>query len=90
MANETLTAVKGFKIAALKAGIKASGNLDLGLIVADGPCRAAAVFTTNKILSPTVTVSKAHVRSGRAQALFVNAGNAGLDYSGIIKLIRGE
>ena len=76
MANQTLTAVQGFKVAAVKAGIKASGNLDLGLIVADQPCTAAAVFTTNKIVSPTVTLSRKHVANGRAQAVFVNAGNA--------------
>jgi glutamate N-acetyltransferase/amino-acid N-acetyltransferase len=76
MANETLTGVKGFKVAALKAGIKASGNLDLGLIVVDGPCTAAALFSTNKIVSPTITVSKAHIKSGKARAVFINAGNA--------------
>lgn len=76
MPNNTLTTPKGFKVAAVKAGIKASGNLDLGLIVADRRCNAAGVFSTNKIVSPTVTVSQAHVRSGYARAVYVNAGNA--------------
>lgn len=74
--NSTLTGPKGFRVAVVKAGIKASGKLDLGLIVADGPCTAAAVFTTNKIVSPSVTISQAHVANGKAQAVFVNAGNA--------------
>jgi glutamate N-acetyltransferase/amino-acid N-acetyltransferase len=74
--NNTLTAPKGFRVAAVRAGIKASGNPDLGLIVADRRCNAAGVFSTNKIVSPTVTVSKAHVRSGYARAVYVNAGNA--------------
>ncbi len=74
--NQTLTAPRGFKVAALKAGIKPSGKLDLGLIVADGLCSAAGVFTTNKVVSPTITVSRSHVRNGRARAVFVNAGNA--------------
>ena len=76
MANETITAVKGFKVAAVKSGIKRSGKLDLGLIVADKPCKAAAVFTTNKIASCTVDISRDHVSNGKAQAVFVNAGNA--------------
>ena len=76
MPNNSLTASKGFKVAAVKAGIKASGNIDLGLIVADRRCNAAGVFSTNKIVSPTVTVSKAHIRSGYARAVYVNAGNA--------------
>ncbi len=76
MSNSTLTAPKGFRVAAVKAGIKASGNPDLGLIVADQPCTAAAVFTTNRVQSPAVRLSREHVRNGRAQAVFVNAGNA--------------
>ncbi len=74
--NETITAVKGFRVAAVKAGIKKSGKLDLGLIVADKPCPTAAVFTTNKIASCTVDISREHVANGKAQAIFVNAGNA--------------
>ena len=76
MANRTLTAPEGFRIAAVKAGIKPSGNLDLGLIVADAACTAAASFTTNKIVGPAVEVSRNHIKGGRAQAVFVNAGNA--------------
>ncbi len=74
--NETLTSVKGFRVSAVRAGIKRSGKLDLGLIVADKPCAAAAVFTTNKIASCTVDISRKHVANGKAQAVFVNAGNA--------------
>ncbi|MBN1765511.1 MAG: bifunctional glutamate N-acetyltransferase/amino-acid acetyltransferase ArgJ [Sedimentisphaerales bacterium] len=76
MPNRTLTAPLGFRVAAVKAGLKASGNLDLGLIVSDVPCRGAAVFSTNKIVSPTIIVNREHVRAGRVQAVFVNAGNA--------------
>ena len=76
MANETITAVKGFKVAAVRSGIKKSGKLDLGLIIADKPCKAAGVFTTNKIASCTVDISRDHISNGKAQAIFVNAGNA--------------
>jgi len=76
MANQTITAPLGFRVAAVKAGIKTSGNLDLGLIVADHPCAAAATFTTNKIFGAAVGVTREHIRSGQARAVFVNAGNA--------------
>ena len=76
MPNQTLTAPLGFRVAAVKAGIKTSGNLDLGLIVADVPCSAAGTFTTNKIVAPAVITCRKHLRSGKAQAIFVNAGNA--------------
>ncbi|MBN1437044.1 MAG: bifunctional glutamate N-acetyltransferase/amino-acid acetyltransferase ArgJ [Sedimentisphaerales bacterium] len=76
MANQTITAPHGFRVAAVKAGIKKSGNLDLGLIIADQPCPAAATFTTNKVVGAPVVVSRQHIRSGYAQAVYVNAGNA--------------
>ena len=76
MANNTLTGPAGFRVAAVRAGIKQSGDFDLGLIVADEPCNAAAMFTSNKVVGPAVTVSREHVRSGRAQVIYVNAGNA--------------
>ncbi len=76
MANISLSTPKGFRIAAVKAGIKASGNLDLGLIVSDVKCTAAGVFTKNKIASPTIAVCREHLSNGKVQAIFVNAGNA--------------
>jgi len=76
MPNQTITSPKGFRVAAVKAGIKVSGNLDLGLIVADRVYPTAAMFTTNKVVGPAVVVSRENVRSGRAQAVYVNAGNA--------------
>src|SRR3954471_16630234 len=68
----------GFRAAGVSAGIKASGNPDLALIVADAPARIAAVFTTNKVLAAPVLVSKEHLaRSGGiARAIVVNSGCA--------------
>lgn len=76
MANLTLTSPKGFRVSAAPAGIKQSGLADLGLIVADAPCTAAATFTTNRIVAPSVVIDRQKIRPGRAQAIFVNAGNA--------------
>lgn len=76
MVNNTLTGPLGFRVGAVKAGIKESGNLDLALIVADHPCTAAGTFTTNKVVAPAVLVCKEHLTNSKAQAIFVNAGNA--------------
>jgi len=76
MSKAFLTKPKGFRVAAVKAGIKPSGKLDLGLIVADQSCTAAATFTKNKIVAPAVVIDREKIKSGRAQAVFVNAGNA--------------
>ena len=72
----SLTAPKGFRAAAATAGIKASGRPDLALIAADGPCTAAGVFTTNRVLGAPVIVGKAHLRGGRARAILCNSGNS--------------
>ena len=72
----SLTAPQGFRVAATTTGIKASGKPDLALIAAQGPCAAAGVFTTNKVLGAPVLVGKAHLRGGRAQAILCNSGNS--------------
>jgi glutamate N-acetyltransferase/amino-acid N-acetyltransferase len=76
MANKTITAPKGFLAAGVKCGIKKSGRQDLGLIVCPGGAKAAAVFTTNKITSAAVEVSKRHIKSATIYAVVVNSGSA--------------
>jgi glutamate N-acetyltransferase/amino-acid N-acetyltransferase len=76
MTNNTITAPKGFLAAGLHCGIKKSGKYDLGLIVCLGGAKAAAVFTTNKIVSAAVQVSKEHIKSSKIFAVVVNSGNA--------------
>ena len=76
MANNTVTAAKGFLVAGVRCGIKKSGKFDLGLIVCPSGAKAAAVFTTNKIVSAAVQVSKKHITSPSVSAVVVNSGNA--------------
>ena len=68
----------GFRAAGVSAGIKASGNPDLMLLVADAPVQVAAVFTTNKVIAAPVIVSKEHLErsGGTARAIVVNSGCA--------------
>lgn len=76
MANNTITAPKGFFAAGAAGGVKKSGKLDLGLIVCPTGAKAAAVFTTNKIVSASVTMCKQHLRTANTRAVVVNSGNA--------------
>jgi glutamate N-acetyltransferase / amino-acid N-acetyltransferase len=70
-----ITAPLGFRAAGVEAGLK-HGRPDLALVVADAPCAAAGVFTTNRAVAAPVVVSRAHLASGRARAIVANAGCA--------------
>jgi glutamate N-acetyltransferase/amino-acid N-acetyltransferase len=76
MKNKTITSPKGFLAAGVRCGIKKSGKNDLGLLVCPTGAKAAAVFTTNKIVSAAVTVCKRHVKNSAISAVVVNSGNA--------------
>ena len=68
--------VKGFSAAAVKAGIRYADRLDLGLIYSQVPAVTAGVFTTNKVKAAPVLVDMERLRSGLAQAVLINSGNA--------------
>jgi len=76
MKNNTITASKGFLAAGVQCGIKKSGKSDLALLVCPAGANAAAVFTTNKVVSAAVQVCKKHAGSSRIYAVVVNSGNA--------------
>jgi len=76
MANNTITAPEGFLTAGVHCGVKKSGKSDLALLVCPTGAKAAAVFTTNKVVSAAVHVCKEHARSSRVYAVVVNSGNA--------------
>ncbi len=69
---------RGFGWGAVRAGIKASGNLDVALALAPLGANAAAMFTRNQVVAAPVTVGRRHLAStgGRVSAVLVNAGNA--------------
>jgi glutamate N-acetyltransferase/amino-acid N-acetyltransferase len=55
---------RGFTVAGVRAGIKASGNPDLAIVVVEGPPAAvAATFTTNRLPAAPVQVDREHLRS---------------------------
>jgi glutamate N-acetyltransferase / amino-acid N-acetyltransferase len=69
---------KGFAWGAVKAGIKASGKLDLAAAVAAKGTNGVAMFTKNQVVAAPVTVGRRHLAAtgGRVSAVLVNAGNA--------------
>ena len=72
-------AAKGFRANGIHCGIKANGDPnknDLALIVADKPCTAAAMYTTNKVQGAPIAVTRRHLEDGIAQAVIVNSVNA--------------
>jgi glutamate N-acetyltransferase/amino-acid N-acetyltransferase len=62
----------------VRAGIKASGNPDVGLLVAEEAVPAAALFTQNHFAAAPVLLSREHLAKsgGRVRAVVVNSGNA--------------
>ncbi len=76
MASLHLLSPQGFRAAGVPAGIKSSGNPDVGLLVCDQLATAAAVFTTNKVFAAPVKIGREHVTNGKLRAVVVNAGNA--------------
>jgi len=73
-----VTAARGFRAAAVFAGIKASnkGRDDMALVASEVPAVGAGVFTTNRVKAAPVRVSRAHLRSPQVCAVLLNSGNA--------------
>ena len=73
----SVTAARGFLAAAVGAGIKSSGALDLAIVIAENePVAAAGVFTQNRAAAAPVTLSRRRLRQGRARAVVLNSGSA--------------
>ena len=68
--------IKGFTYAAVAAGIRKKGRLDLGLIFSEKPAVAAGVFTTSRVKAAPVLLGIERLELGKAQALLVNSGVA--------------
>ena len=68
----------GFRFAAAAAGIRKTGRLDVGMICADHPCSAAAVFTVNRFCAAPVKVSRELLDTacGVAAGVVANSGCA--------------
>lgn len=73
----SVTGPLGFRAAGVAAGIKASGNPDVAVVINDGPSTAAAgVFTSNRVKAAPVLWSQQIVAGGQIRAVALNSGGA--------------
>ena len=73
----SVTAARGFVAAGVEAGLKASGGLDLALVVNRGPLQnAAAVFTSNRAKANPIIWSQQVIVDGTVAAIVLNSGGA--------------
>lgn len=75
--NGGVCAPKGFKAGGIHCGIRKNRDRkDLSLIYSEVSANAAAVYTTNLVKGAPLTVTKEHIKDGKAQAIICNSGNA--------------
>ena len=74
----SVTSAKGYVAGGTYAGLKtqADGVLDLGILMSETPANLAATFSTNKILSPSVVLSRERAKRGTARGVVANSGCA--------------
>lgn len=64
----------GFRASGIHCGLRKNKNKkDLALILADKPCSAAAIYTTNKVYGAPITVTREHLKNGIAVRLSATA-----------------
>ena len=72
-----VTSPKGFTAGATYAGLKTERDtLDLGILFSDMPAVAAATFTQNSVVSPSVIVSRNRLSNDTHRGIVVNSGCA--------------
>jgi len=74
--NGTLYPVAGVRMAAVSAGIKKAGRLDVVLFELVPGSVTAGVFTTNAFCAAPVTLCKQHLAAAASRYLLINTGNA--------------
>jgi glutamate N-acetyltransferase/amino-acid N-acetyltransferase len=71
----SVTAAQGFTASGVAARISKLG-LDLALVVGNGSCVGAGMFTTNRVQAAPVVVSREFLEATEPQAVVINSGNA--------------
>ena len=74
-----VTAAKGFRAAAVHAGVKAGSSADkndLAMILCDTEASAAGVYTMNRVKAAPIYVTMEHLENGSARGIIANSGNA--------------
>ena len=75
--DNCVTSPRGFRAGVTACGIKSDAAIkDLAILISDVPCVAAGTFTTSSTRAAPVIVCQERLKSGKAQAVIVNSGNA--------------
>ena len=75
--NGNVCASKGFLANGIYCGIKKNKEKkDLAIIYSNTLCSVGAVYTQNKACGANITISKEHLKDGKAKAIICNSGNA--------------
>lgn len=77
--NGTITSARGFTAGGVFAGIKRPGKdkRDIGIVFSDRPCELAGTFSKNSVISPSVTVCREVLASGKpVHGIVANSGCA--------------
>ncbi len=78
--------VRGFSFAGVHCGIKKAGELDLALLISDGPASTAAVYTRSTVVGAPIDVSRPRSRRGQTRGIVVNSGisNVAMGEQGLV------
>ena len=75
--DNCVTAPQGFRAGITSCGIKSDSSIpDLAILAGDVPCVASGTFTPSSTRAAPVLVCQERLKSGKAQAVLVNSGNA--------------
>ncbi len=75
--DNCVTAPQGFRAGTIASGIKSDSSIpDLAILTSDVPCIATGTFTTSSTRAAPVLLCLERLKSGTAQAVIVNSGNA--------------
>src|SRR5256884_3681737 len=75
--DSCVTAPQGFRAGITACGIKSDSSIpDLAILASDVPCISSGTFTPSSTRAAPVLVCQERLKSGRAQAVIVNSGNA--------------
>src|SRR3954462_15567227 len=68
---------RGFRYAGVHSGLRPDPDrLDLALVVSEGPCSAAGVFTQNRVCAAPVRVCQERLPRADARGIVICSGNA--------------
>ncbi len=71
-----VTAPEGFFATGVACGLKKNGKKDLAIVCSEDSAAAAGVFTTNKVKGHSLQLTMDHIKTGYANAIVINSGNA--------------